>query len=91
MQHSSEISIFVIQGAPEGIVDRCNFVRVGQEKLPLTPEVKSQIMKLIGEYGTGSDTLRCLALATVDEPLPRDQMDLQVNIILQLIVCKTMF
>ena len=81
MQHSSEISIFIIQGAPEGIVDRCNFVRVGQEKLPLTPEVKAQIMKLIGEYGTGSDTLRCLALATVDEPLPRDQMDLQVNII----------
>ena len=67
-----------IQGAPEGIVDRCNFVRVGQEKLPLTPEVKAQIMKLIGEYGTGSDTLRCLALATVDEPIPRDQMDLQV-------------
>lgn len=36
-------------------------------------------MKLIGEYGTGSDTLRCLALATVDEPIARDQMDLQVN------------
>merc|ERR1711962_1987266 len=65
------------KGAPEGIVDRCNFVRVGQEKLPLTPEVKTQIMKLIGEYGTGSDTLRCLALATVDEPIARDQMDLQ--------------
>merc|ERR1711970_456862 len=43
------------KGAPEGIVDRCNFVRVGQEKLPLTPDVKTQIMKLIGEYGTGSD------------------------------------
>jgi len=65
------------KGAPEGIVDRCNFVRVGQEKLPLTPEVKTQILKLIGEYGTGSDTLRCLALATVDEPIARDQMDLQ--------------
>ena len=36
-------------------------------------------MKLIGEYGTGSDTLRCLALATVDEPIARDQMDLQVK------------
>lgn len=39
-------------------------------------------MKLIGEYGTGSDTLRCLALATVDEPIARDQMDLQVNYII---------
>jgi Ca2+ transporting ATPase len=65
------------KGAPEGVLDRCNFVRVGQEKLPLTSDVRGQILKLIGEYGTGKDTLRCLALATVDEPLARGDMDLE--------------
>ena len=58
-------------------MDRCHFVRVGQEKLPLTAEVRAQILTLIGEYGTGKDTLRCLALATVDEPLARGDMDLE--------------
>ena len=59
-------------------MERCNFVRIGQEKLSLTAEVRTQILKLIGEYGTGKDTLRCLALATVDEPLARGDMDLEV-------------
>ena len=28
-------------------------------------------------YGTGADTLRCLALATVDDPIPTEKMNLQ--------------
>ena len=28
-------------------------------------------------YGTGADTLRCLALATVDDPIPTAKMNLQ--------------
>ena len=42
------------QGAPEGILDRCSFVRVnGKEKTPLTPEIKAQILQLVKKYGTG--------------------------------------
>jgi len=30
-------------------------------------------------FGTGADTLRCLALATVDEPIPQSEMDLEAS------------
>jgi len=64
------------KGAPESIMDRCTNVRVGTKKIPLTAALKAEIMKVVTEYGTGRDTLRCLALATVDEPVPREKMDL---------------
>ena len=67
-----------VKGAPEGVLERCAFVRVNGEKLPLTADTRNQILAKIGEYGTGADTLRCLALATVDEPLAKGDMDLQV-------------
>ena len=38
-------------------------------------------MKLTGEYGTGKDTLRCLALATRDEIPALNALNLQVIII----------
>ena len=41
--------------------------------------MRSEILKLVGEYGTGSDTLRCLALATHDSPTPLAEMNLQVS------------
>ncbi len=42
------------QGAPESILDRCNFVRVnGGLKEVLTPEMKEQILTLVRKYGTG--------------------------------------
>merc|ERR1711970_1048270 len=66
-----------VKGAPEGVLERCSFVRINGEKLPLTTETRNQILAKIGEYGTGADTLRCLALATVDEPLAKGDMDLQ--------------
>lgn len=68
-----------IKGAPEGVLDRCAFVRVGGEKVPMTPEMRGDILSLIGEYGTGRDTLRCLALATVDSPPNVDDMDLATS------------
>lgn len=67
------------KGAPESVLERCTHVRLGTEKVELTKVVREQILKLIGEYGTGSDTLRCLALATNDTPLPLDTMDLTDN------------
>lgn len=42
------------QGAPEGILDRCNFIRAnGTERHPLTPEIKQQILEVVKRYGTG--------------------------------------
>ena len=65
------------KGAPEGILDRCSFVRVGSKKIPITPGIKAEILKITGEYGTGRDTLRCLALATIDNPFKKEQMNLE--------------
>ncbi len=43
------------QGAPEGILDRCNFIRVnGGEREVLTAEIKDQVLALVRKYGTGT-------------------------------------
>ncbi|EHH21172.1 hypothetical protein EGK_04175 [Macaca mulatta] len=64
-------------GAPEGVIDRCTHIRVGSTKVPMTSGVKQKIMSVIREWGSGSDTLRCLALATHDNPLRREEMHLE--------------
>lgn len=43
----------------------------------MTPGIKEKIMSVIREYGTGRDTLRCLALATRDNPMNKDEMALE--------------
>ncbi|MGH0168057.1 UNVERIFIED_CONTAM: hypothetical protein FKN15_072065 [Acipenser sinensis] len=65
-----------IKGAPEGVIDRCAYVRVGTTRVPLTEPVKEKIMTVIKEWGTGRDTLRCLALATRDSPPKKEEMNL---------------
>jgi len=42
-----------LQGAPEGVLHRCTHVRVGGQKVPMTPELNREIMKLVIQYGTG--------------------------------------
>uniref|UniRef100_A0A674MEL5 Calcium-transporting ATPase n=1 Tax=Takifugu rubripes TaxID=31033 RepID=A0A674MEL5_TAKRU len=66
-----------VKGAPEGVIDRCTYVRVGTTRVPLTNAIKDKIMAVIREWGTGRDTLRCLALATRDTPLKMDEMNLE--------------
>merc|ERR1712165_333292 len=66
-----------VKGAPEGVLDRCTFVRVGSQKVPMTPALKAEIMKHCKFYGTGRDTLRCLALATIDNPMKKEDMNLE--------------
>ncbi|KAM9510526.1 sarcoplasmic/endoplasmic reticulum calcium ATPase 1 [Guaruba guarouba] len=66
-----------VKGAPEGVIDRCSYVRVGTTRVPLTPAVKEKILAVIKEWGTGRDTLRCLALATRDTPPKREDMALE--------------
>lgn len=65
-----------VKGAPEGILDRCSFVRVGDKRVPLTEPIKNRILETTKVYGTGRDTLRCLALATIDDPIDPKRMDL---------------
>uniref|UniRef100_H2ZGA1 Sarcoplasmic/endoplasmic reticulum calcium ATPase 2 n=1 Tax=Ciona savignyi TaxID=51511 RepID=H2ZGA1_CIOSA len=55
---------------------RCTHVRVGKQRVPMTAEIKQEIQSLVKEYGTGRDTLRCLALGTIDTPPSPSQMDL---------------
>jgi len=65
-----------VKGAPEGVLERCTHMRVDGEAVPMTSEMRSHIMTEVIKYGTGKDTLRCLALATVDNPVAKEQMDL---------------
>merc|ERR1712213_132662 len=65
-----------VKGAPEGVLDRCTYVRIGTEKVPMTPKMKDKVMAKAIEYGTGRDTLRCLCLATADSPMNPKDMDL---------------
>uniref|UniRef100_A0A4W5RZA3 Calcium-transporting ATPase n=1 Tax=Hucho hucho TaxID=62062 RepID=A0A4W5RZA3_9TELE len=74
--HSSIGKMFV-KGAPEGVIDRCTHIRVGGNKVPLTPGIKDKVLSVIREYGTGRDTLRCLALATKDNPIAKEDMVLE--------------
>jgi Ca2+ transporting ATPase len=65
-----------VKGAPESILERCTHYRVGTERVPITNAVKQKIMDKAIAYGTGRDTLRCLAFATADEPASPKAMNL---------------
>merc|ERR1712126_533198 len=69
-----------VKGAPEGVLDRCTYVRVGNEKIPMTEKLRTKIMDRAIEYGTGRDTLRCLALATCDSPSDPKNWDLDNSV-----------
>ena len=43
----------------------------------MTAAIRKQIMERAIAYGTGRDTLRCLALATADAPINPADMDLE--------------
>ncbi|KAI4877401.1 hypothetical protein NFI96_000427 [Prochilodus magdalenae] len=72
----SQSKMFV-KGAPESVIDRCSHVRVGSGKVELSMAVKEELMTTIRDWGTGKDTLRCLALATRDTPPRKQDMDLE--------------
>lgn len=66
-----------VKGAPEGVLNRCTHVRVNGQRVPLTPKMTQRIVSQCVQYGTGRDTLRCLALGTIDSPPQRSQMNLE--------------
>lgn len=43
-----------MQGAPEGILDRCSYVRVGKDRRPMSEDLRVKILETISKYGTGS-------------------------------------
>lgn len=45
--------------------------------MALTTALRDQLLCKIREWGTGRDTLRCLALATHDSPPRKEVMDLE--------------
>lgn len=59
------------------MIERCQYLRLGTGKVTLTPGLRDQLMSKIREWGTGRDTLRCLALATHDTPPRKEDMDLE--------------
>lgn len=61
-----------VKGAPEGVLSRCTHVRINNQKIPLTAAMSKKIVNQCVQYGTGQDTLRCLALGTIDQaPNPK--------------------
>ncbi|KAJ1358402.1 hypothetical protein KIN20_016818 [Parelaphostrongylus tenuis] len=66
-----------VKGAPEGVLSRCSHVRVNNQKVPLTPAITQKIVEKCVQYGTGRDTLRCLALGTIDNPVSPQSMNLE--------------
>ncbi|NWY65175.1 AT2A3 ATPase, partial [Erithacus rubecula] len=74
--NNSAGSKMFVKGAPESVIERCSHVRVGTAKVPLTAAVRDRILARVRDWGTGMDTLRCLALATHDAPARRDSMQL---------------
>uniref|UniRef100_A0A3B3T2T9 Calcium-transporting ATPase n=1 Tax=Paramormyrops kingsleyae TaxID=1676925 RepID=A0A3B3T2T9_9TELE len=58
-----------VKGAPESILERCRWLRVGGgSRAPMSPSQREQLLGKVREWGSGRDTLRCLAMATRDSP-----------------------
>ena len=54
------------------MLSRCTHVRINNQKIPLTAAMSKKIVNQCVQYGTGQDTLRCLALGTIDQaPNPK--------------------
>jgi Ca2+ transporting ATPase len=65
-----------VKGASEAVIERCTHIRVGTERKAMSPSLKQEILSLVHQYGTGRDTLRCLALGCIDSPPDKADMDL---------------
>ena len=66
-----------VKGASEAVIERCTHIRVGTSKIPMTASIKDEILKLVHQYGTGRDTLRCLTLGCIDVPPKKEEFDLE--------------
>ncbi len=57
------------KGASEKVLERCTTVMLNNGSVvPLTEQLRVAILAKVTQYGTGQDTLRCLALASIEAP-----------------------
>ncbi|KAG8763161.1 hypothetical protein FRC11_005892 [Ceratobasidium sp. 423] len=54
-----------VKGAPESVLERCNYIRVGGQLQPLSSSLRSQLLAKVSEVG--GQGLRTLALAYSDK------------------------
>lgn len=76
---SQEGGVMYVKGAPESVLERCTHVRLNDspnDSQPMTKEMRDLLLTRTFEYGTGADTLRCLALAVVENAPEPASMDL---------------
>lgn len=66
-----------VKGASESVIERCTHIRVGGQRVPMTASTKAEILKLVNQYGTGRDTLRCLGLGVVENPPKLEDINLE--------------
>ncbi|KAG7235868.1 hypothetical protein INR49_002065 [Caranx melampygus] len=67
-----------VKGAPESVLERCSYIRVsGSARVPLTPALREQLLSTVRDWGSGRDTLRCLAMATRDTPPDIQSLNLE--------------
>jgi P-type Ca2+ transporter type 2A len=74
-KNNNEAQMFV-KGASEAVIERCTQIRIGKSTVPMTNEIKKEILRLVHQYGTGRDTLRCLGLGIIDNPPKIESMNL---------------
>uniref|UniRef100_A0A3B4YT25 Calcium-transporting ATPase n=1 Tax=Seriola lalandi dorsalis TaxID=1841481 RepID=A0A3B4YT25_SERLL len=69
LTRSSSGAKMFVKGAPESVLERCAYIRVsGAARVPLSPALREQLLSTVRDWGSGRDTLRCLAMATRDTP-----------------------
>ncbi|KAJ2664376.1 hypothetical protein IWW48_000894 [Coemansia sp. RSA 1200] len=65
--HDKKCARLLVKGAPESVLARCAYARVGAEAVALTPEMRTAIAEAAGRLGAEL-ALRTIALAVRDEP-----------------------
>ncbi|XP_046901025.1 sarcoplasmic/endoplasmic reticulum calcium ATPase 2 [Hypomesus transpacificus] len=69
LTRSSTGAKMFIKGAPESVLERCRWIRVGGgARVAMSTATREQLQTTVREWAAGRDTLRCLAMATRDSP-----------------------
>lgn len=67
-ENSASTAALFVKGAPESVLDRCDFIETAQGRQALTPALRTELNETVLAYG--SQGLRTLALAYVDDVDP---------------------
>lgn len=64
-ENAASTAALFVKGAPETVLERCEYIQVAGERRPLSAELRAEITETVHTYG--SRGLRTLALAYVDD------------------------